>query len=403
MVRALFCFLVASFVVASATPAQAEPDAPPLAALLARALDSEGVSPALTGAIAIDIATGEVLFRLNETRPLEPASTEKLTVALAALARLGPSFRIETNVLGRGVKEGAVWQGDLVLKGYGDPTLDGEDLRRLARQVRVLGLRRVTGDVLADETFFDRRRTVRGWEPSFYKVESPPLSALAVDRARVDGVTLGRPALAAATALHDALERSGVEIDGKPAVGRTANEVVLLAQITSPPLARLVRLMNTVSDNYLAEILLKELGARELGRGTSAAGTQVVREVLEERSIPLEGVRIVDGSGLSRGDRLTAQALAALLVSARNDPELAGSFLDSLPIAGISGTLEDRLERKPALGRVQAKTGTTGRASSLAGYAGDRYVFAVLMNGRPITWSSARDGQDRFAELLAAQ
>jgi PBP4 family serine-type D-alanyl-D-alanine carboxypeptidase len=157
-----------------------------------------------------------------------------------------------------------------------------------------------------------------------------------------------------------------------------------------------------VSDNFIAEMLMKELGARRRGAGTTAAGARVVRYVLRQRGVPMRGVRIVDGSGLSSYDRLTAQALAALQISAWSDARIAGHFVASLPVAGLSGTLEDRMTRAPARGNVYAKTGTTREASSLSGFVRARYVFSVLMNGYPIPWWYARRGQDRFARLLAS-
>jgi D-alanyl-D-alanine carboxypeptidase/D-alanyl-D-alanine-endopeptidase (penicillin-binding protein 4) len=368
---------------------------------LAKALRAPGVAPRRTGALALDLYTGIAVFGRNADKPLAPASTEKLTVALAALQELGPSFRITTLVLGRGVRDGSVWRGDLLLVGRGDPSLHRDDLNRLAGKVRTLGIRSVTGRVLGDESFFDDRRTAPGWKPSFYKLESAPLSALIVDRAWLDGRQRDLPALAAAVAFDRALERAGISVRGKPGRKTAGAGTVRLATVSSPTIARLVDHMNTESDNFVAEMLLKQLGARALGRGTTAAGATVVRRVLAERGVPLAGVRIVDGSGLSRLDRLTARALAALLLSAWRDPSLAGPFRASLPIAGVNGTLRDRMKTGPARGVVKAKTGTTNAASALAGYVGNGYVFAVLMNGDPVPYASARAAQDRFAQRLA--
>ncbi|MEZ5098498.1 MAG: D-alanyl-D-alanine carboxypeptidase/D-alanyl-D-alanine-endopeptidase [Thermoleophilia bacterium] len=178
--------------------------------------------------------------------------------------------------------------------------------------------------------------------------------------------------------------------------------VAFLGRVASPPLTALVEEMNTDSDNFVAETLLKLLGAHVTQRGTTAAGARVVRRVLEEIEIDLDGVRIVDGSGLSRKDRLTATALASILVTAREDAELRRVFFDSLAIAGVNGTLSSRMGAAPTRGRVHAKTGTTNAASALAGYVGDRYVFAIVMNGSPVPASAARAAQDRFAALLAA-
>jgi D-alanyl-D-alanine carboxypeptidase/D-alanyl-D-alanine-endopeptidase (penicillin-binding protein 4) len=116
--------------------------------------------------------------------------------------------------------------------------------------------------------------------------------------------------------------------------------------------------------------------------------------------VPLAGVRLVDGSGLSLLDRLTAQALVAILEAAWNDPLLRGSFLASLAVAGRRGTLEDRMRRGPAEGRVFAKTGTTSLASTLSGYADGRYAFAILHNGPPLSSWWCRMAQDRFATAL---
>jgi D-alanyl-D-alanine carboxypeptidase/D-alanyl-D-alanine-endopeptidase (penicillin-binding protein 4) len=214
-------------------------------------------------------------------------------------------------------------------------------------------------------------------------------------------VTVDEPALAAASAFEQALEEAGISVRRKAAVGVAEGEPIELARVTSPTLARLVDHMNTESDNFVAEMLLKALGAAELGKGTTAAGATVVRRELAERDVPLANVRIVDGSGLSRLDRLTARALASLLLSARADARIAKPFVASLAVAGVNGTLEDRLEAKPARGTIRAKTGTTDLSSALAGYAGDGYVFAVVMNGSPVAPTAARAAQDRFATILA--
>jgi hypothetical protein len=99
---------------------------------------------------------------------------------------------------------------------------------------------------------------------------------------------------------------------------------------------------------------------------------------------------------------LAIDALAALLLVAWNDEELRAALWSALPVAGVNGTLEDRMQRAPARGAVRAKTGTTEHASALAGYVRDRFVFAVLQNGWPVSSWSARKAQDRFATALAS-
>jgi len=157
-----------------------------------------------------------------------------------------------------------------------------------------------------------------------------------------------------------------------------------------------------VSDNFTAEMLVKELGAVQSGHGTTAAGVGFVTGLLAEVGVPLDGVRLVDGSGLSLLDRLTPNALVALLGAMWNDVEVRLELLASLPVAGRTGTLHDRMRRGPAAGVVHAKTGTTSNASALSGFVGDRYVFSVLQNGFPVSFAWARTAQDRFAAVLAA-
>jgi serine-type D-Ala-D-Ala carboxypeptidase/endopeptidase (penicillin-binding protein 4) len=393
-------FSLVALAAPSATPAGPTQDSQ-LQLRLARALHVPHVAPARSGAVALDLVSGTVLFAQNGGRPLAPASNEKLPLTYAALVRLGPAFRIDTDVLGQGEQDGTQWNGTLVLKGNGDPTLSRADLRVLAAQVKSLGIRSVTGGVIGDESAYDARRVVAGWKPSFFIDESPPLSALVVDRARTSGVVTRTPALAAATAFRDALRKAGIAVEGAVRIAPADDWSELLASVSSPTLAAMVRFMDRESDNFTAEMLLKQIGLSELGRGTSAAGASVVTQTLLEAGVPMTGVRIVDGSGLSRLDRLTANALGSLLEIAWADPTIRPALLAALPVAGVNGTLQHRLSKPPARGRVLAKTGTTSDASSLSGFVSDRYAFAVVQNGHPLSYWWARRAQDRFAQILA--
>ena len=400
--RRLFALLLVLAVAlpGAATAAPRGQDA--LGAKLARALRAAGVSR--SSAVAVELATGRVVYARNPSLPLIPASNEKLAVTYAALVELGPAYRIETQVLGVGEQHGAVWRGDLVLKGFGDPSMSSLGLRRLAAEVRSTGVRTVTGRILGDESFFDAFRTGPGWKPYFYINESPPLSALTVDRGRYRGRTSPNPALAAASLFRKALVDAGVRVARPSKVQALSDDAGAspLASLLSPPLSSILRFMDFESDNFTAEILLKHLGTLEAGQGTTASGAQAVRRILGDYGVPLAGVRIADGSGLSRLNRLTATALVEMLRSAWTSVEFRDSFFSSLPVAARSGTLERRMLRTPAAGRVRAKTGTTRESSALTGIVKDRYVFSILQNGSPVAHWSARQAQDRFAAVLAA-
>lgn len=390
--------LVAVAALVLAAPASAAP----LAQRLARAIAVPHVAPGATGAVVVDLTTGRTLFDQNPDLPLVPASNEKLAVSYAALKELGPSYRFRTDVIGSGHQEGAVWRGNLVLKGYGDPTLTSTGLGKLAAELKAEGIREVSGRVLGDESWFDGVRTAPGWKASFYIQESAPLSALMVDRDWYEHHVATQPALAAAGRFKQVLRAHGIVVDGPVGTGVAAHTGLSLAEVVSEPLVDVLRFMDRQSDNLTAELMLKALGAEAGAGGTTAAGAAVVRRALAEAEIPLTGVRIVDGSGLSASDRLTARALGALLVDVWHDTAIRRALWAALPVAGRNGTLEDRLRKGPAHGVVRAKTGTTDEASALSGYVGDRFAFAVLQNGRPVSWTWARKAQDRFVTVLAA-
>jgi serine-type D-Ala-D-Ala carboxypeptidase/endopeptidase (penicillin-binding protein 4) len=374
-----------------------------LPARLAQALHAPGVGGGASAALAVDLDTGSVVYAHNASLPLLPASNEKLTVTYAALTALGPAFRIETDVLGEGGQDGTVWRGDLVLKGYGDPELATKDLVSLAQQVRADGITSVSGRVLGDESWFDARRTAPGWKAAFYIDESPPLSALIVNRGLVGNRTSHDPALAAAQLFSKALARAGVRVARPAALGTADADAAPLASVDSPTLEAIVHWMDKVSDNFTAEMLVKELGAVQLGQGTTAAGLRVVRAQLAAAGVPLAGVRLADGSGLSLLDRMTASALVSLLRVMWADPGVQPELVSSLPVAGRNGTLHDRMRGTAAAGVVRAKTGTTDNATALSGFVGDRYAFSVLVNGDPVSWTASRAVEDAFAELLAEQ
>ena len=400
MRRACLALLVA--VVATGLPAgaSARPSATPgLATVLGRALVAPGIAPDRTGAVAVDLRTGATVYSANADLALVPASAEKLPITLAALRLLGPSYRFRTEAVGDGELVRRTLKGNLDLVGYGDPTLAASDLDALAHDVAARGIRRVTGRVVGDESAFDARRDAPGWKPSYVGIESRPIGALSVSGVRLQGAN--GSAAAAARAFTGALQHRGVRVRGTPSTGKAPTDALALAVDYSDPLVTIVRHMNRESDNFVSEMLLKELGASVGRSGTTTAGAGVVVTELETAGVPVAGVRIADCSGLSRRDRLTPAALVGILRTGASDPSIRDAFVTSLSVAGISGTLEHRLDRRVTRGRIIAKTGTTNRASALAGFVRRRYVFAILQNGSPVPYWTARAAQDRFVTALA--
>ena len=255
--------------------------------------------------------------------------------------------------------------------------------------------------MLADESWFDAQRTAPGWKAAFFINESPPLSALVVDRGRYDGHIARQPALAAAGQLRRLLLRRGITA-GPVATGRAPAGAYGLAQIESEALPDVLKEMDRDSDNFTAELILKEIGA-EAGDGGHDCRRHPRRAARPGGCRrPARRRPHVRRLGLSLDDRLTARALAALLVVAWNDVDLRNPFWAALPVAGVTARSRTGWSVRRARGAVRAKTGTTNRASALSGYVRDRYVFAVMQNGWPVSTWSARKAQDRFATTLAS-
>ncbi len=397
MIRRASLLAVAAIACAAATAAPAA--APPLEPRLTTALTAPSLSLGRTAALAVDVASGAVIYAHNSSLPIAPASNEKIPVTWVALTSLGAGYRFHTEVYGTGARAGSAWDGDLILKGFGDPTLATVDVNRLAVTIAGRGIRSVTGRILGDESFYDTKRGAAGWKHYFIGGETPPLSALVVDRAR--GWPALSPPLLAARAFRQALARRGVTVAGRPGLGVAPLSATTLASDVSDPLSAIVRHMNHQSDNFYAEMLLKQLAAVAGSAGTSAGGGRLVITAMREAGLPVEGVRMVDGSGLSSLDRLTADALVGVIEAGATDPTIKAAFIGSLAVAGVSGTLSRRL---PALrGQVKGKTGTTNLACTLSGLIRGEVVFAVLENGNPVSSWAARAAQDRFVTILAGR
>jgi D-alanyl-D-alanine carboxypeptidase/D-alanyl-D-alanine-endopeptidase (penicillin-binding protein 4) len=384
----------------AAGAASAGPDT--LHTRLAGTFRVQGVVPAESTAVVVALPSGRVVFSRNAEVALEPASNEKLGVTYAALVELGASYRFPTEVLGEGRRVGGTWQGRLILKGFGDPALTSSDLKRLVGILRRMGIRRVTGGIAGDESAFDSMRVAPGWLASFGGIESPPLSALVVDRAARGTRLVRDPALAAAARFDQLLRAGG--IDARGAFKKTASpDAVPLATIYSEPLSEIITFMDHWSDNFTAEMVLKAIGYHALGLGTTRGGAAITYRVLQTAGIPMAGVHVADGSGLSRDDRATARELSTLLVKFWNDPTMHNVIWSALPVAGRPGTLQHRLLDTPHHTQVRGKTGTTDIASALSGYVGRKFAFVTIENGHPVNYWAAHTAEDGVVQALLAE
>jgi D-alanyl-D-alanine carboxypeptidase/D-alanyl-D-alanine-endopeptidase (penicillin-binding protein 4) len=376
--------------------------------------------------VAVDVAQlsdGAVVYRRG-SGPVTPASTMKLLTTVAALDTLGPDHRFSTSVV---APRGSARVGRVVLVGGGDPLLTRSpstrrgyppqaDLttlaRRTARTLHRQGHHAVR--VGYDASLFTGPAVDPHWEPSYLPDDVvSPISSLWVDEGREHAGLAARsddPARAAGRAFARALSRQHVTVRGAPApAALSPARSRVLARVSSAPLAEIVQHVVELSDNEGAEVLARQVALAK-GRPASFAGAvSAVREVLASLGVTTRGDRILDGSGLSRQDRLRPGTLLRLIrtASAEDHPELRSAVAD-LPVAGFTGSLASRFLTGSPLGPglVRAKTGTLTGVHGLAGTVTSRdgavmEFVAIADKVRPVNTLDARARLDDIAAALA--
>jgi serine-type D-Ala-D-Ala carboxypeptidase/endopeptidase (penicillin-binding protein 4) len=370
-------------------------------------------------ASVIDVASGEPIFDQDGSAGVTPASTTKLLTAAAVLSSRSPSYQIPTRVVA-GANE-----GEVVLVGGGDPTLaagpvgsyaGAARLDKLADQVRAsLGGSRPTR-VLVDASLYVGPTLGPGW----YAKDATDgftanITALMTDGARINprhteepSKRYPRPDLAAGQLFAKALGLPAAAVSVEPGAGGPGQRQ--LGQVLSPPISRLVEMMLLESDNIIAETMARQVA---LARGLPASfvgGAQATRDALEALGIGIDGYGLVDGSGLSHLNHVTAQLLTTVLAKAADpDQPKLRSILSGLPVAAYSGTLAGRYRGtnagKSAAGVVRAKTGTLTGVSTLAGVAVDvdgRLLAFSIMADQATNIVGAQVALDRAAAAIAS-
>lgn len=387
------------------------PAALPSGTGLAGVLDPLLGDPALGArrtAVVVDVATGKRLFGAGADQALTPASTTKIATAVAALSAMGGEHRLTTRAaLEPDTKE-------LVLVGGGDPTLTARadaqgwaGLRALAGSTAAaLKKRGITQVTLSYDTTLYAGAQVH---PIGVNPNLAPVTALSADEGRTDDSTSGPttrvadPAADATRRFAEFLKTAGIKTSA-PGLSKATARAETLATVSSPPLSVLVERMLTNSDNDIAEALARQTAVATGVRADFAGAGRAVRTQLKKLGLPLTGVRIKDGSGLDREDRLTANLLTALLVKAGDPtrPDLR-PVLTGLPVAGFTGTLTSRYT-EGAAGVVRAKTGTLTGVNTLAGTVVDqdgRLLAFALLAADTTDPAAAQAALDRAATALA--
>jgi serine-type D-Ala-D-Ala carboxypeptidase/endopeptidase (penicillin-binding protein 4) len=429
------------------------------------------------GIDVVDVETGKTIYARNDGGLFNPASNVKLFTTAAALALLGPEYRWKTVAYADAPISGGELKGRLYLKGHGDPTLVIEDLWRIVADLYAAGLRKVTGDLAVDDTFFDDVRVGPGFDQkqedlpfrapegalslnynavavrvlpggveggparvvidpqtSYFVVtndtrtvasgrdlitvethESADHTEVVVkgrirmgDPGQVQLRRVAHPDLYTAYAFKELLARHGIKVSGNVVREATPPTARAITAHYSQPLGVAVRDVNKRSNNFMAEQILKTLGAETGGKpGTWQKGLDAVAGFLDKLGIAPKSYKMTNGSGLYNSNLFTPAQLTTLLRVAYKDFRFAADFIGSLALAGADGTIGHRMEGGLAERYVRAKTGTLAGVSCLAGYAGapghPPLAFAILMNDVPEpATGEARKAQDAIAEALVA-
>lgn len=357
-------------------------------------------------------ATGEVLVSKGAGTYV-PASTAKLLTGFAALQTIGPQKRFTTSVVSAGDK--------LVLVGGGDPYLLTKMPKKPDRAFRAslttlaartaAALKRDDVSKVSlgfDASLFTGPSASPDWEATYVTDNIvTPVSALWADQGVVDGLRAGDPAASAAGIFAGLLEDRGIKVSGDPESVKAPRGVTPVAAVQSATVAQIVSAMVRTSDNQAAEVLFRQVAVASKLPATFDGAGEAVTKALKKASIDTSGLRLRDGSGLSRADRVSPTTLAQTVMAAIAGLPTA-TLLSDLPVSGFSGTLSSRFSKsKDAYGLVRAKTGTLTGVHSLAGYAleadGLPVIFALMSDGTPdVDLVSAEAALDRVAAAIAA-
>ena len=360
---------------------------------------------------------GRMLYEANAAHAVAPASAIKVLTASAALDTLGEDTALTTTVRSGTPDSAGRVAGDLWIVGGGDPLLGATawaratersdaftSLEALADRAVSAGLKSIEGRVVGDESRYDSVRYVDSWPDRLIEDgEAGPLSALTVNGGFREwghpGVPFENPPLAAAELFAELLAQRGVRIGGSAATGLAPPEASELASVVSGSVRDLVQRMLRESENGIAELLVKEIGLRSTGVGSTTAGVRGVVGSLARRGHPVSGSTVADGSGLSDADRVSCRLLTSVIATGSDD------LIAGLPLAGRDGTLERRFIGTPASGRLRAKTGSLDGVAALTGTvqteAGTVLSFAYIVNRLP-HHDSGRRLQDALAVALAS-
>ncbi|KAA0210472.1 MAG: D-alanyl-D-alanine carboxypeptidase/D-alanyl-D-alanine-endopeptidase [Ignavibacteriaceae bacterium] len=353
--------------------------------------------------IVMSTEHGDVIYSLNPGMEMIPASVTKLVTSIVAMDVLGPDYKFKTVVYSDANVTGGVVNGNLYLKGFGDPDLYSGDISTLAKEVAKT-VRQVNGNIIYDNSFLDDNYYALAdyYSGDTKKQYWPYVAGINIDKNNMGG----DPGFYAADLLTSELTVNGVTISGEVVSGVTPPRAVQIAEF-SHSLKDVLIQMNKASDNLSAISVFKVIGAvNESPPGTLQKGTNAVIDYMTRKGVDRNEYEILEGSGLTRYNIVTGNLFMRLLKIMYDDLKNFDMFYNSLPIAGYDGTLRKRMIGTEAERNVRAKTGSLNSVSALAGYTVSRdnelLMFYIVNNGFSGGWQHARDVQDAVCEVISS-
>lgn len=342
-------------------------------ARLDRILQSDITQTTSVGVMVWDLTDDKSLYNYRERTQMRPASTMKCVTAIAALDCLGADYNFKTSIYYTGTLNDSTQtlDGDIYCVGGMDPMLNNTDVTAIAEAIKDLGIQNINGSIYADLSFKDKNEFGKGW---CWDDKNPPLRPLQIGKRDVFLSTL-----------KSKLRECGISHNGIMGEKVLPQGVTLITERTHP-IAQVMYKMMKESNNLYAESMFYQVAASARGKWNSARkGEMVINKLIQKLGLQPRNYNIADGSGLSLYNYVSPELEIQLLRYAYKQPNIYPTLLNTLPIAGVDGTLRKRMRGTAAAGNVRAKTGTVMGVSSLAGYltASNRHTlcFAIIVNG----------------------
>ncbi len=359
---------------------------------LDRFLKSKSISAGSTAVLVQDLKTGDVLMSHNADRPLLPASIMKTVTIAGLLQEKGPDERFHTMVFADGPIEGNRIEGDLLIVGGGDPTLgancapESADIaEEIIAVLRHKGIDTINGNLRVDTSLYDGPSCPPSWAAGdLNEAYGTGSHALNFRRNASGGRAVKNPESVFLSYLSTRLQGAGIKVNGGMTTERkniTDKDATLLLDHVSDKYAEVMRSCMMRSDNLFAETLLRAFGLARGKDGSTSAAADEMLDYWTQAGIPTKGVTIIDGSGLSRSNRVTAAFINGILQKMGDNDEYA-SFM---PLAGQEGTLSEFLKDTPLDAYVAMKTGSMKGIQCYAGYKLDEqfaptHSIVIIMN-----------------------